>query len=249
MGEKDNYVYGMDWTEKVKDYGLNNYRKYQYDLIGKFVGNDILEVGSGEKGFTNEVVKNAKNIKRLVSIEPSETLFKLHKDKYRFPEYVSFQMKDFFDLVPKTVGFFDTILFIHVLEHIKEDKKAIDKAYELLKPGGVILIESPALPFLYSAHDKFLGHYRRYSKKYMLGLINKKRFKVADIWYQDFIGMLGSLLYFKFKKITLDSGSGVNLVKNQGKFYDSYIVPLQKFVEKYIRPPIGLSLTVVLQKK
>ncbi|MFA5828067.1 MAG: methyltransferase domain-containing protein [Candidatus Shapirobacteria bacterium] len=248
MKKDDNYVCGMDWTKKVKDYELNNYRKYQYDLIGKYVGREILEVGSGEKGFTNEIVKNARGIKRLVSIEPSKTLFKLHQKRFVFPKYVSFQMEDLFKLKDKTVGHFDTILFIHVLEHIKEDIKAIEKAYELLKPGGMILIEVPALPFLYSSHDKFLGHYRRYSKKYMLGLINRERFNVVDIWYQDFIGVLGSLLYFKFKKITLGSGSGINLVKNQGKFYDSYVVPFQKFVEKYIRPPIGLGLTVVLQK-
>jgi len=249
MNKKDNYVYGMDWTEKVENYDLNNYRKYQYDLITKFIGNNILEVGSGEKAFTNEIVKNTKNIKRLISIEPSKTLFNLHKNKYRFPKYVSFHMKDLFKLSLKTFGSFDTILFIHVLEHIKEDKKAIDKAYQFLKPEGMVLIEVPALPFLYSSHDKVLGHYRRYSKKYMLSLINRKKFKVIDIWYQDFFGILGSLLFFKFKKIILNSSSGAKLVSKQGKFYDHYIIPFQKFIEKYIKPPIGLSLTVILQKK
>lgn len=248
MVKKDRFVHGMDWTKKVKNYKMNNYRKYQYDLIGKYIGKNIMEVGSGEKGFTNEIVKNVENIKRLISIEPSKTLFKLHKNKFLFPKFVSFFMKDLFDLKKKTFGSFDTILFIHVLEHIKEDKKALEKSYELLKPGGKILIEVPALPFLYSSHDKFLGHYRRYSKKYMLSIINKKKLKVIDIWYQDFIGILGSLLYFKFKKITLNTNTGANLVSNQGKIYDKYIVPFQKFVEKYIRPPIGLSLTIILQK-
>ncbi len=249
MTKKDKFVHGMDWTKKVKNYELNNYRKYQYDLISKFIGNNILEVGSGEKGFTNEIVNNKKNIKRLISIEPSSTLFKLHKNKFKFPKYTSFYMKDLFDLKKKTFGSFDTILFVHVLEHIKEDKKAIEKAYELLKPNGRILIEVPALPFLYSSHDKFLGHYRRYTKKYMLSLINKRKFNIVDIWYQDFIGILGSLLYFKFKKTILNSDSGVSLVSKQGKFYDRYLVPLQSLIEKYVRPPVGLSLTVILQKK
>ena len=83
----------------------------------------------------------------------------------------------------------------------------------------------------------------------MLSIINKKKFEVIDIWYQDFIGIFGSLLYFKFKKIILNSSSGVNLVGKQGKFYNQYIIPFQKIIEKYIRPPIGLSLTVILQKK
>lgn len=249
MVKKDMFVHGMDWTKKVKNYELNNYRKYQYNLIGKHIGKNVLEVGSGEKGFTNEIVKNAKNIKRLISIEPSKTLFDLHKNKFKFPKYVSFYMKDLFDLKRKTFGSFDTILFIHVLEHIKEDKKALEKSYELLEPNGKILVEVPALPFLYSSHDKFLGHFRRYSKNYMLSIINKKKFKIVDIWYQDFIGILGSLIFFKLKKVILNSNSGVNLVSNQGKFYDRYLVPLQSLIEKYIRPPIGLSLTVIVQKK
>ncbi len=249
MAKKDKFVHGMDWTKKVKNYELNNYRKYQYDLIGKYIGEDILEVGSGEKGFTKEIIKNKKNIKRLISIEPSKILFNLHINKFKFPRFVSFHMKDLFKLGLKTFGSFDTILFIHVLEHIKEDKKAIDKSYDLLKPKGMVLIEVPALPFLFSAHDKFLGHYRRYTKEHMLSIINKKKFEVIDIWYQDFIGIFGSLLYFKFKKIILNSSSGVNLVGKQGKFYNQYIIPFQKIIEKYIRPPIGLSLTVILQKK
>ena len=152
MDKKDKYVHSMDWTQKAGNYELHNYRKYQYDLIAKYIGNNILEVGSGEKGFTNEIVKNAKNIKRLISIEPSKTLFYLHKNKHQFPDYVSFHMKDLFDLSLKTFGSFDTVLFIHTLEHIKEDKKALDKACELLRSGGFILIEVPALQFLFSSH-------------------------------------------------------------------------------------------------
>lgn len=249
MRIKDTYVHGMNWTEKLKSYELSNYRKYQYDLIAKFIGNNILEVGGGDKRFTKEILKNCKNIKRLISIEPSTTLFNLHKNRFIFPKCMSFYKKDFFELNPKTYGSFDTILFIHVLEHLKDDKKAIDNAYKLLKSKGLILIEVPALPFLYSPHDKSIGHYRRYSKKNMLSLINKKKFKIIDIWFQDFIGLFGSLIYFKLKKIILNSNSGTNLVSKQGRFYDHYIVPSQKFIEKFIRPPIGLSLTVILQKR
>lgn len=246
---RDNYVHGMDWTKNVKNHELNNYRKYQFDIVSKYIGKNILEVGSGERVFTNEIVKHAKNISRIVSIEPSITLFNLHKNKYNFPSYVSFINKDLFELDVKSIGLFDTIIFIHVLEHIEDDKKAILKARKLLKPGGMILIEVPAMKCLYSSHDKFLGHFRRYSKNYMLSLIDNRLFSIVDVWYQDFLGVFGSFLYFKVKKITLDTNSGINLVNKQGMFYDKYIVPFQKYIEKYIRPPIGLSLTIILKKK
>jgi len=107
MVKKDRFVHGMDWTKKIKNYELDNYRKYQYDLIGKYVGENILEVGSGEKGFTKEIIKNKKNIKRLISIEPSKILFNLHKNIFKFPKFVSFYMKDLFKLRTNTYGPFE----------------------------------------------------------------------------------------------------------------------------------------------
>ncbi len=146
-------------------------------------------------------------------------------------------------------GGFDTIFFIHVLEHIFKDREALDKSYELLEPGGHILIEVPALEFLFSEHDKLLGHHRRYTKKSLKNIIDKDKFTIKKIWYQDIIGILGSLYYFKIKRILLDTEHGVGLVKNQGKLYDKYIIPFQGFMEKFIRFPLGLSLTAILQKK
>ena len=53
----DKYVHGMDWVKDVsEDFELKNYRKYQYNLIGKYIGKSILEVGSGDRSFTNQIV-------------------------------------------------------------------------------------------------------------------------------------------------------------------------------------------------
>ncbi len=110
MAEKDKYVHGMDWGNG--DFSLstlNNYRKYQYGLIKKYIGKNILEVGSGDKGFTHQIIQKNKNIQRLYSIEPSTTLYDLYKNKYRFPEYVQFENIDLFDLKPNN-ELFDTAI-------------------------------------------------------------------------------------------------------------------------------------------
>ncbi len=71
----DRIVHDMDWGgNELKDFELSNYRKYQFDLIGKYIGKTILEVGSGDRGFTNQIVKNVPHIERLISIEPSQTI-------------------------------------------------------------------------------------------------------------------------------------------------------------------------------
>ena len=58
---------------------------------------------------------------------------------------------------------FETILYISVLEHIKDDKDEIDTALSKLKKGGYLIICVPAHNYMYSKFDKEIGHYRRYS--------------------------------------------------------------------------------------
>jgi SAM-dependent methyltransferase len=247
--ETDDYVHGMDWLSgDLEEFELSNYRKYQYDLIAKYLGKNILEVGSGDRSFTNQIQKHTGQFDRAISIEPSVTLFELHENKYKFPDHISFHLVDLFNMTENTFGLFDTALFVHVLEHIEKDREALNKAHELLLPNGKVLIEVPALPILFSVHDEMLGHYRRYNKKSLKNIVDTDKYVIEDIWYQDIIGILGSLYFFKIRKTKLASIDGVQLVKNQGNIYDKYVIPLETSIEKIMRFPLGLSLTVVLQK-
>jgi len=249
LGE-DNIVHGMDWgANELKDFELSNYRKYQFDLIGKYIGKNILEVGSGDRSFTNQIIKNTLGIERIISIEPSQTLLEIYSDKYKLPDYVTVTNDNLFDLTPDSYGLFDTIILVHVLEHIENDREALTHLHTLLKPNGKVLIEVPAMQPLFSVHDKMLGHYRRYNRTNFKAMVNSDLFSTTKLWYQDAIGMIGSFIFFKIKKIELKSNKGVNLVKNQGKLYDKYVIPFEKFYERYIRLPFGLSLTGVLEKK
>ena len=248
--ETDQYVHGMDWLSgDLEEFEWSNYRKYQYDLIARHIGKNILEVGSGDRSFTNQILKHAGHLDRIISIEPSATLFEMHEKKYKFPDQVSFHMVDLFNVTKDTFGLFDTAVFIHVLEHIEKDREALNKVHELLEPKGKVLIEVPALPFLFSVHDEMLGHYRRYNKKTIKNIVDTDKYEIKDIWYQDILGVLGSLFFFKIKKIKLANSDGAQLVRNQGSVYDNYVIPFESFVENYIRFPLGLSLTAVLQKK
>lgn len=247
--DNDKYIHGMDWLSgELEDFELSNYREYQYNLISSHIGKNILEVGSGDRSFTYQILKHALIIDRLISIEPSSTLFEIHSKKYEFPPNFSFFMLDLFDISKNTFGLFDTVIMVHVLEHIEKDREALHKISEILEPNGKVLIEVPALPLLFSVHDQILGHYRRYNKKIFLKIVDENDFIIDSIWFQDPIGVLGSLFYFKFKKTKLIDPEGVQLVTHQGNIYDKYIIPFESFIEKYIRFPFGLSMTAVLQK-
>ena len=57
----------------------------------------------------------------------------------------------------------DIVIMLNVLEHIENDLEALKNVYKFLKPGGRLIVEVPAGPWLYDSYDKELQHFRRYS--------------------------------------------------------------------------------------
>lgn len=59
---------------------------------------------------------------------------------------------------------FDVILALDVLEHVKDDQVLLQTLVnENLAAGGHMFISVPAWPNLVTAHDRRMGHFRRYS--------------------------------------------------------------------------------------
>lgn len=58
---------------------------------------------------------------------------------------------------------FDLILLLDVIEHVPDDNALLaGLVRNSLQPGGAVLVSVPAWQALYTRHDLFLGHYRRY---------------------------------------------------------------------------------------
>ncbi|MBN1688962.1 MAG: class I SAM-dependent methyltransferase [Candidatus Omnitrophica bacterium] len=85
---------------------------------------------------------------------------------------------------------FDLIICLDVLEHIQEHEKAVKELTRVLKTGGYIVFSVPAHPFLYSTHDRFLGHVRRYSRKSFLRLFSGIKLKRVRLTHWNFFAFL-----------------------------------------------------------
>lgn len=57
----------------------------------------------------------------------------------------------------------DLYLLMDVLEHVADDRDLLRRHVEQAPGGALFFLSVPALSFLWSGHDDFLGHHRRYT--------------------------------------------------------------------------------------
>ncbi len=66
---------------------------------------------------------------------------------------------------------YDLITALDVIEHIENDRNAVADMFNMLRPGGHLLITVPAFMSLWDQHDEMNQHYRRYNRKTLRRLV------------------------------------------------------------------------------
>lgn len=135
---------------------------------------------------------------------------------------------------------FDTLLYIDVLEHLEDAVGELQRARDLLRVGGHLIIVVPAFMFLYSPFDKAVGHYRRYDRR-MLREQLPTAFHPVRMHYLDSAGLLLSL----GNKLLLRHSTPT---AGQIAFWDTCIVPLSRITDTLTLHTFGRSLVAVLRK-
>ena len=138
----------------------NFHIRYCLSFMKKYIKGDILEIGAGCGSFTRNYVKpDHKNI-TLTELD-NKNILDLNQ---KFKNFKNIKILN--TTISKIKNEYDTILYLHVLEHIKDDQNEIEEATKRLKKGGHLLIMVPAHQKIYSNLDRAVGHYRRYERKF-----------------------------------------------------------------------------------
>jgi len=223
-----------------------NYNTWQYAQFQKYIGNVVLEIGCGVGNLTQHILKDAQFV---FSVDTKQEAIDFSQQRFCNEKNIHIKHVDIFkeSLRVYTDAEFDTLIFSNVLEHIKDDAIAMHTCYTLLqKKGGILVLIVPAHHFLFGTLDTESGHHRRYTKKEIMHLALENNFIVKDIYAFNLIGALGWYInYCLFKRKNTNNTS----TTNQMTFFDEYLVPLSKFVEGLVRPPIGLSYIAILEAK
>ena len=137
---------------------------------------------------------------------------------------------------------FDCALMVNVLEHIQNDKDALRMMFNILKPGGYLLIFVPAHQSLFSELDRAVGHYRRYHLPDLKQKIETTGFEIVKLQYLDWLGAVAWwLVNVIFKQKNIDANPAV--------FYDRFGIPLTRWIESVIKPPFGKNFILGAEKK
>ena len=212
-----------------------NFRNYQNDLFISHLNGRVAEVGPGN-GENLRIYKDKAD--KIELFEPSKPLFEKLKSKY-VNEKKFIIKNEFFSL---RENLYDTIVYLDVLEHIKNDQQEIVKVFNSLKSGGKLIVNVPAFQHLYSDFDKDVGHFRRYNKKTLLNLFTNLNYSSYELKYYDCVGYVLSLMSKLFTK---------NYKKNFNQKIKiwNYFIPLSKTLDKLIFHLFGKSLILIITKK
>jgi SAM-dependent methyltransferase len=78
-------------------------------------------------------------------------------------------------------GAFDALVACEVLEHIEDDRAALEEWRGWLRPGGHLILSVPAHARRWSATDVWAGHFRRYEGNDLKRLLERAGFAVEEL--------------------------------------------------------------------
>lgn len=217
----------------------DNWKSYVKEEIAGYITGEVLEVGAGI-GATTLALHDG-TARWWVCLEPDAILALRLQEQIRTnrcamtTNIIVGSIRSFVQ-----APCFDCIIYIDVLEHIEDDRGQIEAAAKLVRPGGHIVVLSPAHQWLFSEFDKSIGHLRRYNKA-TLRTMMPSGWMEKKLTYLDSFGVflsLGNVLALRQSIPT----------RAQLAIWDRLCIPLSRCVDRLTGGLIGKSVLAVWSK-
>jgi len=239
----------MDLTEKTSCVNRHPWELSRtqriLDIVKKHVMRSIADIGAGDRFFLSKLPGGAASAKYAVDTGYTE--------KSELIDGV-LCLNDISEL-PESI---DAVMLMDVIEHIQDDGAFIKEILGKLSTDALVIVTVPAFQMLFSNHDVFLRHYRRYGRKQLLAFLRSNKLFVERCHYfyaSLFFARLISLLLTKKKNASSQSGIG------SWRFGENHILTqairiilnidfsICAFLAKLNIYPPGLSLLAVCRKR
>lgn len=141
---------------------------------------------------------------------------------------------------------FDIIIASDVLEHLKDDKKAIENWKSVLKKNGKIICFVPAFQSLWSSHDLVNHHFRRYSKKEILELFREQQMRILRFSFWNFSLFIPIFLYQKLGQVFIKRNThNLRTLPNHLNNLLYLLLRFENMALRRVNFPFGVSLFIV----
>ena len=216
--------------------GAVRYRRWLFSQTAAHLGQRVFEIGAGIGNYT-EFLQDRECV---VCLEINATAVTRLRARFSVQAHLHIVQGDITDpaLGALAAHHCDTALCFNVLEHVADEASALRNIAHILTPGGRLLLIVPALPVLMGTVDQMLGHHRRYTRRSLRTAVGAAQYTVESMFYMNFPGIFGWFLNNRLLKRTTES-------PGQIKCYDRLIVPWLAPIERWLKPPLGLSLVCV----
>jgi len=228
-------------------------RRHALQQLLKYAGEKppvVLEIGCSSGFLVRQISERLKDsvvigsdivhkpLEQLASSRPDLPLFRFDLVRCPFPD-----------------SSIDAVIMVNVLEHIENDRLAMQQVYRILKPGGIAVIEAPAGPHLYDFYDKSLMHFRRYTMMGLTALVEGLNFRVLERSHLGFFLYPGfSWVKRRNKKLVLQSEdiqkhlTERNIRKTGASRLLDMLIQFELAMGKFISYPVGIRCLVTCIK-
>lgn len=201
-----------------------------------FLGSRIVEVGCGTGAITQHLLAGGATV---VGVDIREDYLQVCREAFdstgRFTaSCCDVQAAEFLCLQKHGP---DTVVCANVLEHVEDDRLAISNMAHVLCSGGSLIVVVPALQWLWGTLDEALSHHRRYEPQGIREKLEDAGLEVVVVRYFNLLGLSGWYLNGRTLRRRL-------LPLGQLRLYD-HLVPIVRWAERTVAPPIGQSLLAV----
>ncbi len=214
------------------------FNAWMADVVRPHCGRRVLEIGSGTGNLTRKLVPRDAYVASDVNPLYLHTLRALTVDR----PYLDVTLTDVTrgDSFPAVQGGFDTVVCLNVVEHVDDDRGALENIRRALAPGGKAIVLVPQGPGLFGTLDEVLGHKRRYTEASLRRLALDAGFEVQELLRFNRVGtpawwLNGKLL--RRRHFGLVQVATLNL-----------LTPLFRLVDRLLPFP-ALSLIAVLRPR
>lgn len=145
---------------------------------------------------------------------------------------------------------FDLIAALDVLEHVDDDRAALQTLHNRLLPGGLLVVTVPAYGWLWGWRDEFSKHKRRYTRPTLIGGLTEVGFDVPYSSYFNTLLFPLAVVYAQLEQLLFSSAyQAISVPPAPLNRALTAIFALERLFIPRVAFPYGLSILVCARRR